>query len=418
MFAEIITIGDEILIGQIVDTNSAWIGQQLNAIGVQVVQITSVRDDRRAITEAFDEAFGRADLILVTGGLGPTKDDITKHTLADYFGTTLVRDQATYDHLEQWITSRGMRFNELNQHQADVPAGCAVLPNRHGTAPGMWFERASKVLISMPGVPHEMKAIMTDEVLPRLQAHFQLDRIVHKTAVTIGIPESELALRIAPWEEALPASLKLAYLPNPNNIRLRLSSYSGNSEQAAAEIDRQFALLRELIPQNFLGFETASVEQSVAEGLTERGETLSTAESCTGGAIATRFTAMAGASAYFLGGVVAYSNAVKRDLLGVRAEDLEKYGAVSQTVARQMAEGIRRLTGSTYALATTGIAGPDGGTPEKPVGTVWIALATPTETITEIRHFWEPRQQNIQRASSAAMDLLRKYLLGIMNDKL
>ncbi|MDR0954341.1 MAG: competence/damage-inducible protein A [Rikenellaceae bacterium] len=410
MLAEIITIGDEILIGQIVDTNSAWIGQQLNAIGAQVVQITSVRDDRRAIVEAFDEAFGRADLILVTGGLGPTKDDITKHTLADYFGTTLVRDQATYDHLEQWITSRGMRFNELNQHQADVPAGCTVLANRHGTAPGMWFDRAGKVLISMPGVPHEMKAIMTDEVLPRLQAHFQLDRIIHKTAITIGIPESELALRIAPWEEALPASLKLAYLPNPNNIRLRLSSYRGDSKQVTAEIDRQFALLRELIPQHFLGFETASVEQSVAEGLKERGETLSTAESCTGGAIAARLTAMAGASAYFLGGVVAYSNAVKTDVLGVQAEDLEQYGAVSQPVARQMAEGIRRLTGSTYALATTGIAGPDGGTPDKPVGTVWIALATPTETITEERHFWEPREQNIQRASSAAMDLLRKYL--------
>jgi nicotinamide-nucleotide amidase len=282
----------------------------------------------------------------------------------------------------------------------------------------MWFDRAGKVLISMPGVPHEMKAIMTDEVLPRLQAYFQLDRIVHKTAITIGIPESELALRIAPWEEALPASLKLAYLPNPNNIRLRLSSYSGDSKQVTAEIDRQFALLRELIPQNFLGFETASVEQSVAEGLKERGETLSTAESCTGGAIAARLTAMAGASAYFLGGVVAYSNAVKRDVLGVQAEDLAQYGAVSQPVARQMAEGIRRLTGSTYDLATTGIAGPDGGTPDKPVGTVWIALATPTETIAEERHFWEPRQQNIQRASSAAMDLLRQYLLGIMNDEL
>lgn len=410
MTAEIITIGDEILIGQVVDTNSAWIGQHLNETGIRVVQITSVRDDRQAIRDAFDEAFGHADLVLVTGGLGPTKDDITKHTLAEYFGTRLVRDRATYEFLEQWITGRGMRFNELNQHQADVPEGCTVLPNRHGTAPGMWFEREGKVLVSMPGVPYEMKSLMTDEVLPRLKKHFALDHIIHKTAITFGLPESELAIRIEPWEDALPACLKLAYLPNPNNIRLRLSAYNGDREEVMAEIDRQFDKLKELIPRNFLGFETASVEQVVAGLLKERGETLSAAESCTGGAVAARFTAMARASAYFLGGVVAYGNEVKKAILGVNPDDLQQYGAVSRQVVEQMAEGARRITGSTYALATTGVAGPDGGTPDKPVGTVWMAVATPTGVVSEKRRFGGLREQNIQRATATVINMLRTHL--------
>lgn len=410
MIAEIITIGDEILIGQVVDTNSAWIGQHLNEFGVRVIQITSIRDDQWAIVQAFDEAFRRADLVLVTGGLGPTKDDITKHTLAEYFHTKLVRDQATYDYLDEWITSKGMRFNELNQHQADVPEGCTVLPNRNGTAPGMWFERDGKVLVSMPGVPFEMKTLMTDEVLPRLKAHFRLDHIIHKTAITYGIPESELAIRLEAWEDALPAYLKLAYLPNPNNIRLRLSAYEGDGVTVETEIDRQFDQLKEIIPDNFLGFETASLEEAVAVILAERGETLSVAESCTGGAVASRFTAMAGASHYFLGGVVAYSNDVKKNILGVNAGDLEKYGAVSETVAKQMAEGIRRLTASTYALSTTGVAGPDGGTPDKPVGTVWMALSTPEGTFTQKRLFGNLREQNIQRATATVIDMLRTHL--------
>jgi len=412
MVAEIITIGDEILIGQVVDTNSAWISQHLNEFGVRVVQITSVRDDRQTIMAAFDEAFGHADLVLVTGGLGPTKDDITKHTLAEYFHTKLIRDQATYDYLDRWITAKGMRFNELNQHQANVPEGCLVLPNHNGTAPGMWFEQRGKILVSMPGVPFEMKALMAEEVLPRLKSHFKLDHIIHKTAITYGIPESELALRLEAWEDALPADLKLAYLPNPNNIRLRLSAYNGDENAIQKEIDRQFELLKEIIPGHFLGFETATLEEAVAALLTERGETLSVAESCTGGAIASRFTAMPGASNYFLGGVVSYSNAMKENILGVDAGDLRRYGAVSEQVAKQMAEGIRRTTGSTYALSTTGIAGPDGGTPEKPVGTVWMALATPDGVFVEHRLFGSLREQNIQRASSHVIDMLRHYLQG------
>jgi nicotinamide-nucleotide amidase len=410
MTAEIITIGDELLIGQVVDTNSAWIGQQLNDHGIRMGRITSISDDRTAIRQAFDEAFGRADLILVTGGLGPTKDDITKHALAEYFDTTLVRDPATYAFLETWIAAKGMRFNELNRRQADVPAGCTVLHNSNGTAPGMWFEREGRVLVSMPGVPYEMKTLMSEQVLPRLREHFRLGHIVHRTAITYGIPESELALRLEAWEDALPAWLKLAYLPNPNQLRLRLSAYDHDEKSAVEEIERQFEALKKLIPDNFLGFEGASLEETVAEWLVARGETLATAESCTGGAVAARFTAMAGASRYFLGGVVAYSNDIKVNVLGVDTEALARHGAVSEAVARQMAEGARRLTGSTYALATTGIAGPDGGTPQKPVGTVWMALATPQGVIAEQRLFGALREQNIQRASAHVIDMLRKSL--------
>lgn len=412
MTAEIITIGDELLIGQVVDTNSAWMGRTLNEAGIRVGRIVSVGDEAAEMAAAFDEAFARADLVLVTGGLGPTRDDRTKHVLAKYFGTTLVRDEATYEFLERMIRERGMRFNELNRAQADVPAGCTVLPNRHGTAPGMWLERGGKVLVSMPGVPFEMKALVTDEVLPRVKAHFRLGAVVHRTAITYGIPESELALRVAPWEEALPPALRLAYLPAPGGIRLRLSAYGGaeEGEALAAEVDRRFAALAALIPDHFLGFETASLEASVAARLAERGESLSIAESCTGGALAARFTALAGASSYLTGGVVAYSNEVKVNVLGVSAADLERHGAVSEPVARAMAEGVRRLTGSTYALATTGVAGPGGGTPDKPVGTVWIALATPSGTFAEQRRFGQEREHNIQRTASAAIDRLRVYL--------
>lgn len=412
MSAEIITIGDEILIGQIVDTNSAWLGQHLNDMGIKVVQITSVQDDKQAIMESFDNAFRRADLVLVTGGLGPTKDDLTKFTLAEYFHSPLVRHQPTYDFLKEMMVARNMNFNELNQAQANVPECCTVLPNQNGTAPAMWFERDGKVLVSMPGVPFEMKRIVTEELFPRLRTHFKFESIVHKTAITYGIPESELALRIAPWENALPAYLKLAYLPNANNIRLRLSAYEVDHDRGLAEIDEQFEMLRNLIPGNFLGFEEATVDSVVAELLTARNETVSVAESCTGGTISARFTAMAGASAYLAGGVVAYSNSVKTAVLGVNTEDLALHGAVSREVAVQMAEGVRRVTGSTYGLSTTGIAGPDGGSETKPVGTVWMAVATPEGTYAEKRVFGKLRGQNIQRASSHTVNMLRKYLTG------
>lgn len=407
MTAEIITVGDEILIGQIVDTNSAWIGRHLNEIGVRLVHIASVADDAEAIKRSIDDAFSRADIVLMTGGLGPTKDDITKHTLADYFDMSLVRHQPTYEAVRLMTERRGFGFNELNQRQADVPSGCTVIPNHNGSAPAMLFHREGNILISMPGVPFEMEAIMTDSVIPYVKTHFDLHSVVHKTLITFGIAESILAETIAPWESALPGYLKLAYLPNANCIRLRLSAYDVDGAVATAEIEQQFAELYRIIPAYILGFEPVTLESATAEQLIAAGATLSVAESCTGGAIASRFTAMAGASAYFLGGVVAYSNGVKAEVLGVDRSDLESYGAVSEQVVEQMARGVRRLTGSDYSIATSGIAGPDGGTPEKPVGTVWIAVDTPAGTISRKMTFGNLRDENIKRAASHAINMLR-----------
>ena len=372
MQAEIITIGDELLIGQVVDTNSAWLGSTLGDDGIKVIQITSVQDHAAQIVQAVNDALSRADIVLMTGGLGPTKDDITKKTLAEMFGMKLVRNEQVYEMVGKQLALRGIAFTELNQGQALVPDGCTVLPNRNGTAPGMWFERDGKVLISMPGVPFEMKALVKDEVLPRLRKHFALDANVHRTIITFGLAESILADTIASWEEALPPYLHLAYLPSALCIRLRLSTYEIDRQKAEQEIESQIEKLSKVIPHYIIGSEDDSLESVTGTLLKTRGETLAPAESCTGGNIAHRFTAMPGASEYFKGGVVAYSNEVKIALLGVDPESLNRYGAVSQSVAEQMAEGVRRATGATYGISTTGIAGPTGGTPEKPVGTVWM----------------------------------------------
>lgn len=412
MQAEIITIGDEILIGQIVDTNSAWIGEKLNAAGIKIHRITSVSDRAEPISEAVTQALSHSDIVICTGGLGPTKDDITKHTLARLFGMKLVRNEAVYEQVRAMTAVRHIDFNELNQDQALVPDGCTVLPNRCGTAPGMWFERDGKVLVSLPGVPFEMKTLIGEQVLPRLYEHFRFDAIVHKTAITYGLAESILAETIADWENALPAYLHLAYLPSAMNIRLRLSAYDVDGQQAAAEIDRQFALLDQAIPYRIIGYGDATLESAVGELLRGRGETVAAAESCTGGNIAHRFTALPGASDYFRGGVVAYSNDVKTALLGVNADDLNRCGAVSRPVAEQMAAGVRKATGATYGIATTGIAGPTGGTPDKPVGTVWMAVSGPDETYSIRMVFGSLRSQNIERASSNAINLLRLRLCG------
>lgn len=412
MQAEIITIGDEILIGQIVDTNSAWIGEKLNAAGIKIHRITSVSDRAEPISEAVTQALSHSDIVICTGGLGPTKDDITKHTLARLFGMKLVRNEAVYEQVRAMTAVRHIDFNELNQDQALVPDGCTVLPNRCGTAPGMWFERDGKVLVSLPGVPFEMKTLIGEQVLPRLYEHFRFDAIVHKTAITYGLAESILAETIADWENALPAYLHLAYLPSAMNIRLRLSAYDVDGQQAAAEIDRQFALLDQAIPYRIIGYGDATLESAVGELLRVRGETVAAAESCTGGNIAHRFTALPGASDYFRGGVVAYSNDVKTALLGVNADDLNRCGAVSRPVAEQMAAGVRKATGATYGIATTGIAGPTGGTPDKPVGTVWMAVSGPDETYSIRMVFGSLRSQNIERASSNAINLLRLRLCG------
>ena len=409
--ATIITIGDEILIGQIVDTNSVSIAKHLNKAGITVAEKLSIGDDALQIEKALKRAHTQSQIVIITGGLGPTKDDITKHTLARIFSSSLVEDVAVAQHVEAMLAQRGIAFNALNRSQALVPECCTVLFNYHGTAPGMWFEEGENVTISLPGVPFEMEHLMEDEVMPRLKARYQLHANIHRTMITSGIAESILAERIAGWEDALPEGVKLAYLPSPNIVRLRLSTYDSEDGEAARRlIDSLFEQLYKIIPDNIVGFEDASVQQLVHQMLTQRGQTLAVAESCTGGVIASRFTAMAGSSAYFLAGVVAYANEAKRDVLGVSYDDIMRYGAVSEQVARQMAEGVRRVTGADYAIATTGIAGPSGGSAEKPVGTVWMAVATPRRTIAMMRNSGTDRGQIVNRASAYAIEMLYKEL--------
>lgn len=406
MKSTIITIGDEILIGQILDTNSRYISQALNRIGVVVAERTSIGDNAAQIIETLDRALAATDIVIITGGLGPTKDDITKHTLAKYFDSELVYNECVGEAVEKLLAARGIAFTDLNRGQAMVPRCCTVLHNYHGTAPGMWFERDGKVVISLPGVPFEMVHLIDDSVIPMLRNRFDLKAIVHKTMITSGIAESILAERIAEWEESLPQVLHLAYLPAPNIVRLRLSAYEVDGESVERLIDEKFEQLRQIIPEAVVGFEDATVEQLVHNILIERGKTLAVAESCTGGAIASKFTAIAGASYYFQAGVVSYSNESKRDILGVNMDDIIRYGAVSEQVAVQMAEGVRKAAQSHYAISTTGIAGPTGGSPEKPVGTVWIGIATPTRSFAVLKNCGTDRGQIIQRATAYAIRLL------------
>ena len=406
MKSTIVTIGDEILIGQILDTNSRYISQALNRIGVVVAERTSIGDSAEQIVATLDRALAQSDVVIITGGLGPTKDDITKHTLARYFNSELIYNEQVGSFVEQLLSRRGIAFTELNRGQAMVPECCTVLHNGHGTAPGMWFERDAKVVISLPGVPFEMRHLIDDSVVPMLQERFELKAIVHRTMITSGIPESLLAERIAHWEDNLPQVLHLAYLPAPNIVRLRLSAYEVEEQSAKELIDCEFDKLREIIPEAIVGFENATVEELVHRWMIENGKTLSVAESCTGGAIASKFTAMAGASAYFHAGVVGYSNEAKRDILGVDMEDIIRHGAVSETVAIQMAEGAKRAGGSDYAISTTGIAGPTGGSAEKPVGTVWFGVATPKGSFAVMKNCGTDRQQIIDRAVAHAIKLL------------
>ena len=406
MKSTIITIGDEILIGQILDTNSRYISQALNRIGVVVTERTSIGDSAEQIVSTLDRALAQSDVVIITGGLGPTKDDITKHTLARYYNSELVYNEKVGSFVEQLLARRGIAFTELNRGQAMVPQCCTVLHNAHGTAPGMWFERDGKVVVSLPGVPFEMRHLIDDSVVPMLAERFELKAIVHRTMITSGIPESILAERIATWEDNLPDVLHLAYLPAPNVVRLRLSAYEVDGQSVRRMIDDEFDKLKGIIPEAIVGFEDATVEQLVHRWMTENGKTLSVAESCTGGAIAAKFTAMAGASVYFNAGVVSYSNEAKRDILGVNMDDIVRYGAVSETVAIQMAEGVRRAGQSDYAVSTTGIAGPTGGSAEKPVGTVWIGVATPKGSFAVLKNCGTDRSQIIDRATAYAIKLL------------
>lgn len=411
MKATIITIGDEILIGQIVDTNSVSIARHLNGAGITVESKLSIGDSDHQIESSIRTALLTSQVVVITGGLGPTKDDITKHTLARIFNSELRYNDTEGQHIESLLARRGIAFTELNRSQAMLPACCTPLHNAHGTAPGMWFEcEGDAVVVSLPGVPFEMEHLMQDEVIPRLKERFMLKSIVHLTLITHGIAESLLAERIAAWEDALPDYMHLAYLPAPNIVRLRLSAYDVERSEAEVAMRQEFGKLEQLIGDHIVGEEGASVESNVHRILSERGLTLATAESCTGGNIAASFTSMAGASAYFLTGIVAYSNAAKSNILGVDSATIERHGAVSREVVEQMAEGARRISGADYAIATSGIAGPSGGSVEKPVGTVWMAVATPTQTISMMRNSGTDRQQIIKRASAYVVEMLYNEL--------
>ena len=410
MKATIITIGDEILIGQILDTNSRYISRALNAHGIVVAERTSIGDDRTQIVATLDRALSQSEVVIITGGLGPTKDDITKYTLCDYFGSTLRYDEVEAEHIRTLLEQRNIAFNDLNRGQAMVPECCTVLHNAHGTAPGMWFEQNGQVVVSLPGVPFEMQHLIDEEVMPRLKAHFELHEIVHRTMITFGIAESILAERIAKWEDALPDHIHLAYLPAPNVVRLRLSAYEVEGKKVRHEIDALFEELRTIIPDNIAGFEEASVEELVHNILINKGLTLATAESCTGGTIASKFTAQAGASAYFLCGVVSYSNESKNMVLGVDMSDIAQVGAVSEQVAVAMAKGAKAISGADFAISTTGIAGPTGGSEEKPVGTVWIGIATPEKCYAVRKNCGTDRSQIISRAAAYAIAMLYEEL--------
>ncbi|MBN1118561.1 MAG: competence/damage-inducible protein A [Bacteroidales bacterium] len=415
MQAIIITIGDEILIGQVVDTNSAFIGSELNKIGIQVKQIISISDNAYAIQTAIAESLGKADLVILTGGLGPTNDDITKHTIAEFFGVKLVRNQKVLEHIQKLLKYRGVNFTNLNMNQADVPENCQILNNLNGTAPGMLFKTSNnKVLVSLPGVPFEMKPLITDELIPWLMKSHKLPLRKHKTFLTTGVPESSMANRLVEFEKDLPESMSLAYLPSPGILRLRLS-ISGESEPELAKIFEYHARkLETYLKKDLFGYDSQTLEELTGEMLRRNKYTLSTAESCTGGNIAHLLTSVSGASDYFMGSVVAYSNKIKENILGVSKKDLEEFGAVSKQVVIQMANGIREKFNTDFALATSGIAGPTGGSDDKPVGTVWIALASHLKTIAIKFQFGEHRQRTITRSSYAALNMLRLQINKIV----
>lgn len=407
---EIITIGDEILIGQIVDTNSAWMSVELNKAGFEIVQITSVHDDAAHIVASLDLALERADVVLFTGGIGPTKDDITKQTLSRYFGMQLVFNDEVYKNIEQVLTQRSRAVNELTRTQAFVPDGCTVIQNRVGTAPVTWFEKNGKVIVSMPGVPNEMKHIMSTEVIPRLSQRYKTPTIIHKNVIVQGYPESALAMKIADWENALPADIHLAYLPNYGIIKLRLSGVSEDPLALEFSINQQIAGLTEILADAIVAYDDTPVEEMIGNLLTAKGMTLSTAESCTGGFIAHKITTVPGSSKYFKGSVVSYSNEVKVNVLNVLSDDIQLHGAVSRQVVEQMADNVRRLLKTDYALATSGIAGPDGGTAEKPVGLVWISVSSPKGVVSREFKFGNVRIQNIERTAQTAMLMLKEVI--------
>lgn len=417
MLAEIITIGDEILIGQIVDTNSAWMAAELNKIGVTVKQITSISDEAEHIVKALDQAQNRADIILITGGLGPTKDDVTKLTLAKYFHMPLRLDEDTLAHVKDFFVKLNRPMIEANIKQAEVPNGCTVIKNKNGTAPCMWFEHHGKIIVSMPGVPFEMKYLMEDEIIPRIKERFEMPFIFHQNILTAGLGESFLAEQIADIENALPVYIKLAYLPKLGQVRLRLSASGTNEAQILTDVAFYTKQIVERVEKYVVLTEDLPFEKAVLNLMDKHHLTLSLAESCTGGYVSHLFTQHPGSSSVFQGGAVTYSNDLKQLVLGVSGATLAAFGAVSEQTAKEMAQGAVKNFKTDYAVAITGIAGPDGGTPEKPVGTVWIAVASKTEVKTKMFKFASQRFQNIERSAMAALMMLFLQLKQDLNVK-
>jgi nicotinamide-nucleotide amidase len=412
IIASIITIGDELLIGQVIDTNSAFISQELNKIGVWVKRRVAVGDNREEIVRALDEESRDTNIIIMTGGLGPTADDITKPVLAEYFGGKLVMNEEVHKHLIYLFEQVFRRpIIERNLKQAEVPDVCTVLPNARGTAPGMWFEKAGKVFVSLPGVPHEMKGLITTEVLPRLQQSFEMPFIGHRTLLTAGVGESYIAEAIQHWEEKLPAHLKLAYLPNYGMVRLRITGWSTNKTQLEQELDTEFATLTKLVQEWLVIDEDASLPMALSKLLRSKNKTMATAESCTGGYLAHLITAIPGASNIYKGSIISYDNEVKINQLQVSPIILQKMGAVSEEVVTEMAAGILAKLNTDYAVAVSGIMGPDGGSPEKPVGTVWVAAGDKQKLVTQKFQFRFDRERNIEMTATQALNLLRKFIV-------
>ncbi|MCL4161095.1 UNVERIFIED_CONTAM: hypothetical protein GTU68_056785 [Idotea baltica] len=413
MFAEIITIGDEILIGQIVDTNSAFIAAELNKIGISVYQITSVQDEKKHILNALADAKSRVDIVIVTGGLGPTKDDITKHTFCEFFNDVLVKNDSVLEHVETLFQKYiSTPISDLNRKQALVPSKSEVLHNAHGTAPGMWIHEDETTFISMPGVPFEMKNLMTTEVLPKLIAFYERPHIIHKTIVTYGLGESAIAEKIEAWEDALPSFIKLAYLPNLGRVRLRLSAKGPDrkilQDTIAIESEKLIPLIGDII---FGTEDDETIEEAIAKLLTKNQMTLATAESFTGGKIASRITAVPGASAYYKGSVVSYSTEIKETVLKVPAQMIKEHSVVSGEVATAMAKGVQKLLNCDFAIATTGNAGPSKGDSDVAVGTVYIAIATPSGVFAEKFTMGKHRERVVQKSVNKAFELLQKEIL-------
>ena len=409
--AKIITIGDELLLGQVVNTNASWLGEQLNLNGFQLVSVLTIGDGEKDILDALN-ACSDVDIVFITGGLGPTADDITKPTLCKYFDTEMVLNEDALENINEIFRLRGYQMSERNRLQAFIPKSCTYIPNRFGTAPCMWFEKDNTVYISMPGVPFEMKFIFKTELVERLKNHFKPTPYGRRVIMTTGIGESFLADKIRDWEESLPDFMSLAYLPQYGMVRLRIDARHEDEFFMQKSLDCEVEKLKKIIPDNIFACDDKPISEVVVEMLKERKQTLATAESCTGGSIAKMITAIPGCSAIFKGSVVSYATEVKENILKVNHDDVERHTVVSREVAEQMAVGAREIMNVDYALATTGIAGPDGGSEENPVGTVWIALATAKGVVSKRYNFGKDRNNNIERSCITALEMLRQEMLN------